>query len=151
MVDPVDLVDAFDRWDSGARAGRDQNPLCTELLVADPDRARAEELRLALMCVEPGALEVLDPLRVALLERVLARLHPCEVRRRRPYVDPELPGEAVHVVEQLRDDEIRLRRLASNVRTAASPARALDERDARIAQLDSPRRSVAGRGAGAEN
>jgi len=151
VVDPIDVVDAFDRRHRCARTGRDQDPVCTQLVVADTDGARPEQLGLLLERVEPGVLEVLQPLRVTLLERVLARLDPCEVEAGGADVDSELPGEKVHVVEELGHDQVGLRRLAGHIRAAAAPARALDERHARVALLDGLRRRIAGRRAGAED
>ena len=151
VVDPVDVVDALDRRHRGPRAGRDQDSVGAQLLITDTDGVRREQLGLALIGVEPRVLEVRHPLRVALLERVLPRLDPSEVETRGADIDSELAGEVVHVVEELGDDEVRLRRLAGHVRAAAAPARALDERDARVALLDGLRRRIAGSRAGAED
>jgi hypothetical protein len=90
VVDPVDVADALDRRDRGARARRDQDPLGTELLVADAYGTGRAQLGLTPERVEPCVPEVLRPLRIALLERVLARLDPREVERGRPDVDAQL-------------------------------------------------------------
>jgi hypothetical protein len=151
VVDPVDLADALDRRNRRPRAGREQDPVRSQLLFADTHRVRLDELRLALVRVEVRRLEILDPLRLGLLDRVLARLDPLHVDERGADVDPELAGELVDVVHQLRDHEIRLRRLARDVRAAAAPTRALDERDLGPTDLRRLRRGVTGGRSGAEH
>src|SRR5439155_7470227 len=50
---------------------------------------------------------------------------------RRPDVDSELLGDRVDLVDELGDNEVRLRRLAGDVRATPAPAGALDEGDLR--------------------
>src|SRR5205807_296851 len=83
-----------------------------------------------LVGVEARRLQVLDPLRLRLHERFLARLDLRQVRSRAADLEPELARERVDRVYELGGDEVRLRRRAGDVGAAAAPAFVLDQRNA---------------------
>ena len=131
VVDPVELVEARNGRDRGARAGRDQDPLGRQLHVADADRPRVDERRRSLEGLVALVAQVGDPAFLRLLQRLLPRVDRAEVRARGGRVEAELRTERAEVAVQLGGDEVRLRRLAGDVRTRTAPARALDEGDPR--------------------
>src|SRR5919108_291256 len=110
----------------------EQQPLELDLALhaalARADRLRIDEARRALVRVEAGRTKVLDPLRLRLAQRVLARLDPGEVDRRGADVDADPLGERVDPVRELGGDEVGLRRRAGGIRAAAAPQPVLDER-----------------------
>src|ERR671924_252110 len=128
VVEPVDVLDPLDRRDGGARAGGDEHAPGRQLVIAPPERLRNGEARRALVRVEAGRTKVLDPLRLRLAQRVLARLDPGEVDRRGADVDADPLGERVDPVRELGGDEVGLRRRAGGIRAAAAPQPVLDER-----------------------
>src|SRR6185369_17935741 len=74
-------------------------------------------------------LELLEPLRLGLLQRVLPGFDLRQVRPRRADLDAPVAGQRVDVVRQAGGDQVGLRRRAGDVRAAAAPALALDQGD----------------------
>jgi hypothetical protein len=149
VVDPVEPLEAGDRGDGGARAGSDENPLGRELTPVDVDRPRVAEPRLPAYRLE-SLRELLVPTLLRLAQRVLPVTHAREVELAGGG-KPELRAEPPEVAGEVGRNEVRLRRLARDVRARAAPARRLDQRDGRAELGRRLARGIAGGRAGAEH
>jgi len=101
--------------------------------------------------VEAVALQLLDPLRLRLSQRLLPRVDQVEASVLGCGVEAELRPEHLEIAIQLRRDEVGLRRLAGDVRTRAAPASAFHERDVRPELLRCLARAVPCSGSGAQH
>ena len=128
-----------------------EDALGRQLALADAHRPRVSERRLAGDELVPGVRQHVDPALLRAAKRVLPRADAREVDLGRPAANAHPIAQLVDAVRELRRDEVRLRRTARDVRTAAAPANAFDERDPGAVVARRPRGAVACSRAGADD
>src|SRR5262249_31791869 len=149
--EPAERVDPLDGRARRARTGRDQDLAAAHLPAAGARVGGGDEPRRSLEGVEAGGPEVLDPLLLRLLQRLLPRADAGQVDRRRHDLYPALVCERVDLVRKVGDDQVGLGRRTGDVRAAPAPALVLDQRDFRAVLVRRLLRAVPGRGAGADH